>query len=372
MAQLEKRPHSAYVDRKVESGVWKLERIPARVLGLARALEVYRATRKSDLITHGWFGDNSTFCPPLWWDLAIGSGACGLGCRACFLMLTFRTMRDPSRHVLYSNVEDFRDATARWLLSKQRQSFHTLGLGIDRSDSLLYEGVVGHARELIPMFMDPGRNPRGCYLILLTKSTNVHYLPPARVRNGPVAITFSLNPECIADLWEGKDSLTGERITPSIASRLESSIEAQRMGYEVRWRVDPIFTPIGWEDAYEAFFAEAARIGARPHFVTLGTYREKNHQLDYWRRYWGLPKMEWTPAQLEQSGTHFHVEERGRKVVYETIRRMIERHLPESFVALCRETYRVRRATGLCGSECVCLKGSPRSTASLVQLEQRQ
>ena len=36
----------------------------------------------------------------------------------------------------------------------------------------------------------------------MTKSTNVGYLEGLPTRN--VAVTFSLNPESIADLWEGK------------------------------------------------------------------------------------------------------------------------------------------------------------------------
>src|ERR1700687_2513870 len=112
---------STYIANKVKKGAWRLETVPPDIVGLKRPIEVYRAVRQSDWITHGWFGDHETFCPPLWWDLAIGSGACGLGCRACFLMLTFRSMRDPSRHVLYYNVADFWRSVRIWLRNPQRQ-----------------------------------------------------------------------------------------------------------------------------------------------------------------------------------------------------------------------------------------------------------
>ena len=39
-------------------------------------------------------------------------------------------------------------------VTRDRQPQHTLGLGIDCSDSLLYEGMTGHARHLIPMFAE--------------------------------------------------------------------------------------------------------------------------------------------------------------------------------------------------------------------------
>ena len=89
-----------WVDEQERLGHWRREIIPASVVGLTRDLTVFRAPRKTNLITYDWHGDKETFCPPMWWDLAIGSGACGLGCRACFLMLTHRVRRDPWRHLL--------------------------------------------------------------------------------------------------------------------------------------------------------------------------------------------------------------------------------------------------------------------------------
>lgn len=183
------RPKSKFIDQKVNEQKWEKEIVSAATVGLTRNVTIYRADRKSDLIKFDWHGDKDTFCPPVWYDLAIGSGACGLGCRSCFLMLTFRSMRDPLAPLIYSNVEDFSAAVRDWLTDPQRRRQHTLGLGIDCSDSLLYEGVTGHARRLTPMFADPATNPAGNYLVLLTKSNT--------------AVTFSLNPEPIADLWEG-------------------------------------------------------------------------------------------------------------------------------------------------------------------------
>ena len=106
---------SPFVDRMVRNGTWRLEDVPAEVVGLKRRIQVYRAVRRTDLITYSIHGDKNTFCPPLWWDLGIGSGPCGLGCRACFLMLTFRCMRDPLFHVVYENIEDFWVAVRAWL-----------------------------------------------------------------------------------------------------------------------------------------------------------------------------------------------------------------------------------------------------------------
>ena len=44
---------------------------------------------------------------------------------------------------------------------------------------------------------------------------------------------------------------------------IEACLQAQRMGFDVRWRVDPIFNPPGWEALYDEFFREAVGMGIR-------------------------------------------------------------------------------------------------------------
>jgi DNA repair photolyase len=344
---------SSFVAKQVATGRWRMETIPSEIVGLRRDIQVFRAPRAGDFITHDYYGDRNTFCPPMWWDLGIGSGPCGLGCRACFLMLTFRMMRNPLKPLVYDNVEHFWKAARKWLAAKDRRRQHALGLGIDRSDSLLYEGVTGHARELIPMFASAELNSCGNNLILLTKSKNTHYLEGLPTAN--VAVTFSLNPEPIADLWEGKWPDTGERITPSISERLLACRYAQDLGFEIRWRIDPILYPPGWHQHYEEFFAEGAALGIRPRYITLGTYREKNKQLDTFRHKWGLPSMEWQPDELVKDGTHRHVAERQRILVYQTICDISRKYLPDSRLSLCKETHSVRRTLRLCSAACNCL-----------------
>jgi len=283
-------------------------------------------------------------------------------------------MRDPNSPVVYDNVESFWDSVRRWLIAPDWQTdaltplgtkrrrmarthLDTLGLGIDCSDSLLFEGVTGHARTLIPMFANPELNPRGNKLILLTKSANTHYLEALPVTD-KVAVTFSLNPERVADLWEGKYE-DGRRITPPISTRLEACIHAQSLGFEVRWRLDPILTPAGWEDDYREFFSQAAQMGLAPRYITLGTYRQKNKQLDTWREKWGLPAPEWTPETLEGDGTHQHVLAAERVQIYSKVMAMLYaapwRH-GSPRLELCKEPHTMRQAVGIQGVNCNCLQ----------------
>ncbi|MCL4304070.1 MAG: hypothetical protein KJ077_50770 [Anaerolineae bacterium] len=346
-----------YVNNQVDEGKWREEIIPAETVGLSRPLTVFRAARKTNLVTYDWHGDKNTFCPPIWWDLAIGSGACGLGCRTCFLMLTHRVMRDPWRHLLYDNIEDFAVASRKWLLDSTRKPFHTLGVGIDRSDSLLYEGVTGHVRQLAPLFAREKTNPNNCKLILLTKSTNTRYLADIdRADRSNVVVSFSLNPEPVADLWEGKWP-DGERITRSIADRLKAVTLAQELGFEVRVRVDPILTPPGWQDYYRDFVRQVRQTGIEFRYWTLGTYREKNTQLQAWAQRWGLQPMEWQPGEdeLVHDGTHWHLSVQRRVEIYRTVRDLIREEFPEAKVSLCKETHSIRKALALCNADCNCL-----------------
>jgi hypothetical protein len=346
-----------YVDKQVEDGNWIEQEIPSHISGLSRAIKVFRTERKTNLITYDWHGDKETFCPPMWWDLAIGSGACGLGCRACFLMLTHRIKRDPLRHVLYSNLTDFFHASEKWLKDPQRRPQHTLGVGIDRSDSLLYEGVVPHVRNLAPLFGNSKTNQKNNKLVLLTKSTNTYYLfdiLPEHRKN--IIVSFSLNPEPIASLWEGKWS-DGQRITRTIYDRLDAAKLAQDLGFEIRVRVDPILTSPNWENYYAEFVSQVKTQGINFRYWTLGTYREKNAQLDAWRERWGLPEMEWQPddKELIKEGTHRHLPENRRIEIYRAVKNIIHREFPTVPVSLCKETHTVRKAVALCNAECNCL-----------------
>jgi len=347
------KPFDHVVKDRGSKGEYRLQCIPAETLGTARPIEVYRATRARNNIIKPWEPNTNddTYCPAHWADIAIGRGACGFRCRACFLMLTHRTFCDPSRHVLYENVDDYA-AVVRTELTKPGPN---LGLGIDCSDSLLYEGETGHARRLIPLFGEKRTNPFGRKLILLTKSINVDYLEGLPTAN--ILLTLSLNPETIADLWEGKWN-DGLRITPSIEARLAASARAQKMGFEVRWRVDPILPVENWPEIYCTFFISAAAEGHRPTRITLGTYREMGRSLLTIAAKWGLPSMEWMPKELTRDGMHYHIPEGRRINIYGLLCDMVKSAWQSTgtvpIVALCKETRPVRAAVGITHNHCNC------------------
>src|ERR1041384_211655 len=108
----------SFVRGQAATGKWREEVVSADVAGTPRDIVIFRAARNANRIKHDWHGNALTFCPPKWFDLALGSGACGYGCRFCFLMLTFRAMRDPMRPVIYDNIEDFEADVRKWLVAE--------------------------------------------------------------------------------------------------------------------------------------------------------------------------------------------------------------------------------------------------------------
>ncbi len=346
-----KNPIAWWVDSQVAKGNWREITLPPQITGLDFPVNIFETERRSSFIKPWRMSPEdhlATFCPPTWYDVAIGSGACGLQCRSCFLMLTHRIRRDPRRHLIYTNFNVMKRDIQAWLLGSKRRSTETLGLGIDCSDSLLYDRYTNISQWVIPMFSETSTNPKGCRLILLTKSANVDQLKDLP-HNGKIVVSFSLNPQSIADLWEG--------ITPPISKRLEAGLKVQSWGYHYRWRIDPILTPHDWEDAYAEFFAQAHKDGHRPEYITVGTYREKNNQLLAWAERWGLPPMGWQPNSLEKDGSHWHLSDSVRSNIYSTIHRQVRALWGNSVAfSLCKESHSIRRSLKLCNANCNCLK----------------
>lgn len=347
------KPFDSYIQEALQKGTLRLERVPKELLGTPRDLEIYRARRKGNFIVD-WVNSakDKDYCCEYWADLKIGRGPCGYRCPDCFLILTHRVKADPSRHTLYENKQDFIDAVISWLQKPSERK--SLGLGIDCSDSLLYEGLTGYARTLIPLFANSETNPYLRHLILLTKSANVRYLRGLPTKN--IVVSFSLNPQRIADIFEGRFP-DGLMVTPPIKVRLNGSMECEHMGFETRWRIDPIIPIEGWQNIYRQFFQEVAALN--PKRITLGIYRAMGAGLKKFSEKWGLLPMQWTPPDKmeKDEGLHHQLPRATRIEIYKKIKQMVEEtwspdRRPE--LALCKEVSGVREAAGIASRHCNC------------------
>lgn len=324
-----------YVDRMVQCGEWEPVTLPAELVGLACPITIFEAKRKSNFITKLEMTPEdsaTTYCPTnLWRDLRIGSGACGLQCRRCFLLLTHRIKRDPRRHVVYVNYEDYESQVAMWL--KDPSEGMNLGLGIDCSDSLIYNNHTKITQWLIPMFGNQ-KTAKPKKLVLLTKSTNVDQILDLH-HNGNVAVSFSLYPPEVAKVWE--------TLAPPVYERVKASIKVQQAEYPTGWRLDPILGIEGFEKFYEGFLETARDMGARPERVTLGTYREFRNLKLWCEDKWGLPKLEYHP-EMEKAGDRYREVDRFK--ILSSIVPLIRKIMPWAKIDLCKETFPVRSALG--------------------------
>jgi len=169
-------------------------------------------------------------------------------------------------------------------------------------------------------------------------------------------VSFSLNPQAIADVFEGKYP-DGLRVTPSIKRRLDASGRAAQLGFQTRWRIDPIVPIEGWEERYRDFFLQAAHL--RPSRITLGIYRKMGSSLGQFARSWGLAPMNWRPQSpmVGDEGSHYQLPTAERTTLYRTINGFIGEVWPEQrrpVVSLCKEKTAVREESGVVSRECNC------------------
>jgi len=114
------------------------------------------------------------------------------------------------------------------------------------------------------------------------------------------------------------------------------------MGFEGRWRVDPILPVDGWKETYARFLFEAAAAGHEPTRIALGTYREMGRSLLTIGAKWGLPPMKWNPGKLRKDGMHYHLPAPQRIDIYRNLSTAIgsawqgAKVIP--IVALCKES----------------------------------
>ncbi|HUJ69645.1 MAG TPA: hypothetical protein VLW86_08985, partial [Syntrophorhabdales bacterium] len=127
------------------------------------------------------------------------------------------------------------------------------------ADSLSLDRVTGAGKAFVPFFAQM----KNGYVLLLTKSANVGHLlrlPHA----GHTIMAWSVNAPLV--------SKTFELGAPSFDERIEAAQRAQKAGYRIRIRLDPIIPLKGWKGLYKKTVREIFR-RIEPERVTLGTLR---------------------------------------------------------------------------------------------------
>jgi spore photoproduct lyase len=186
---------------------------------------------------------------------------CNFWCEYCYLYLTFRT-QPVSTHFI--NYEKMYDEIVKFDKSKTPKSLRVLNLG-ELGDPLAVDHITGFAKQIIP-FM-PEHAPR-TRLLFLTKSDCVDDILSLD-HGGQSIISFSVNTDTVFQQLEHR--------TASPDSRLIAAAKAQKAGYEIRLRIDPIIFYSTWERDYIALIDKIFEY-VQPARITIGEYRPSSCQ----------------------------------------------------------------------------------------------
>ena len=254
---------------------------------------------------------------------------CNYWCEYCYLYLTFY-MRPQSIHFvnydkLFAEMEQFDNKAIH-------PKFKLLNLG-ELADPIAVDDITGFGRMLVE-FNGRLRNSR---LMFLTKSDAVTDLLNSN-HKGKVILSWSVNSDYIADLFEHR--------VPSVERRIQAAKKAQDAGYEVRFRIDPIFKHRNWKSGYDEL-VNSIFDNVAPSMITLGEYRPSKGLVAQVARRFPESKLIDLDRQLRCDAGKKRYDPETRVQLYSHIIEAIRRRDKRVIISLCKETTTVWRRCGL-------------------------
>ena len=265
---------------------------------------------------------------------------CNFWCEYCYLYLTFRT-QPISTHFI--NYEKMYDEIIKFDRLKVPKSLRVLNLG-ELGDPLAVDYITGFAKQIIP-FM-PEHAP-GTRLLFLTKSDCMDEILPLD-HGGQSIISFSVNTDTVFQQLEHR--------TASPDSRLIAAAKAQKSGYEVRLRIDPVIFYSTWEKDYVALVDKIFEY-VQPTRITIGEYRPSNGLANHISsRFPDSPLLKINRS-LVKEGKKLRYPKNLRIKMFGTIIETIKKDESDIDIALCKEQPEIWKALGLGmkGLSCNCV-----------------
>lgn len=325
-----------YIERQIKSGKWIPQTLP-------NGLKIYWAERSSNFIEKFESkGDN--FCPHFK-VIGVASGSCAIQCKGCYLLGTYRVLRDPGKPVLYKNLDWCAEELEKDIINSNEPSVYSDG---ERCDSLLYDEHHGVTRALLPVFV---RNKNlGNKFLRLTKSSCVKHLLGLDHKNVMI-LSYSLNPQKVADVFESYPQAT-------IEERIKAASLAQNEGdYPSRVRIDPIIPINNWKNTYLEFLESMAEFRFRPSRFTLGCYRvlrRSKHIKKILNVEFTVPLDKLEDADSSKEQARLRIPHDLRVEIYSFLIEQIKKIFPESSYGLCKETEKLRKRMGFSDRDTFC------------------
>jgi spore photoproduct lyase len=255
--------------------------------------------------------------------------SCNFWCEYCYLYQTF-FMRPQSIHYvnydkMFKEIDDFSKSIVH-------PKFQVLNLG-ELGDPLATDDLTGFSRIIIPYVA----NKEKVKVLFLTKSTQVGNLLGLEHNNRTI-LSWSLNCDLIAEKLEHR--------APPPLERIKSAAKAQQAGYEIRFRIDPLFWFDGWQEHYAKLVEEMARYTS-PTLITMGTYRPSKGLVNHIRARFPRSNLIRLEEKLMLDAGKKRFPDNKRIEIYRYLAVLIKERMREVTLALCKEPHKIWRGAGL-------------------------
>ena len=195
------------------------------------------------------------------------------------------------------------------------------------------DDITDFSKKVVPYMVEKDN----IKLLFLTKSTNIDNLLRIKHNNRTI-LAWSVNCDLIAEKLEHR--------VPTPIERIRSAVRAQKTGYEIRFRIDPLFYFEGWKEQYLKLINKIAAY-TKPSVITLGAYRPNvgliNHIKSRFPRS-NLIKLE-EKFVMDVGKKRFTDEKRIE--MYKYITGLIWKNLGDVKIALCKEPVKIWKKSNL-------------------------
>lgn len=249
---------------------------------------------------------------------------CPFNCAWCYLKGTFRFL-PTGTHPVFKDRKKIETHVRKFFEFMQEPEILNTG---EIADSLMGEGLSEpFSKFLVPIF----ETQRAHKVLFLTKSTNIQHLMEIDSHD-QVIVSFSLNAERVASVWE--------KGAPTVSKRIIAGSRLAKAGYEVRVRIDPIVPILNWQDHYRKLVDDIFDKFV-PSRITLGSLRGLQSTIN------GSSDRSWMEYLKETSNWGKKVDFKTRHETFSLVLRELSEKYHYRKVALCKETIEMWSKLGL-------------------------
>ena len=214
-----------------------------------------------------------------------------------------------------------------------------LNLG-ELGDPLAVDDITGFSKRIIPYVS----RKNFVKLLFLTKSTNIENLLHLEHNNNTI-LSWSINCDLIASKLEHR--------VPSPEARIKAAARAQEAGYEIRFRLDPLFWFEGWQEQYSKIVDIMASF-TKPSMITLGAYRPSVGLINHIQARFPKSNLIRLEETLVMDAGKKRFTDDKRIEMYQFLSTLIFEKLGNVRVALCKEPINIWKMSNLDSSLGTC------------------